>query len=415
MKRRMVLAQLVVFAVISVLVIGYAVFGLLRVNLTNSPFTVTVQLHTAGGIFDGAEVAFHGVQVGKVTDVALHTDGVTVTMNLDQGTEVPENSIAHVYDLSAVGEQYIDLEPPERPSTSNLHDGSVIEPDHTTVPIETATVLYDLERFIDSVNPADLRTIGREGAAAFKGTGPQLRSILADATRIVNQLSASEDSMLHLLDNSALLLHGAASHRDEFDSFTRSLTALSATLAQKTPAISGLIQQSPATTRIVNALIADNGAAITELLANTATLSQIQSVRVPGFEALLLAVPEFGRLAPKLVKDGHLQAVAEVNISQHECQTGVPLSNPLSGKATRLYDVHCGPDIARGAANAPRSAGGASAQSAGRHVQVGTYDPGTGLTSTNHGRLIRIGTNGGTAELFGRNSWQTLLLAGTGS
>jgi hypothetical protein len=29
--------------------------------------------------------------------------------------------------------------------------------------------------------------------------------------------------------------------------------------------------------------------------------------------------------------------------------------------------------------------------------------------------LIRLGTDGGADELFGRNSWQTLLLAGTGS
>ena len=411
----MVLAQLSVFAAISAAVIGYAVFGLLRVNLTSPPFTVTVHLHTAGGIFDGAEVAYHGVQVGKVTSVALHSDGVTVKMALDDGTEVPANSTAHVYDLSAVGEQYIDLEPPPHPSSANLHDGSVIEPDHTTVPLETATVLYDLERFIDSVNPADLRTIGREGAAAFKGTGPQLKSILADATRIVNQLSSSEDSMLHLLDNSALLLHGAASHRDEFDSFTRSLRALSGTLAAKTPEINTFVRQAPSTTRIVNALIADNGAAITELLANTATLSQIQTVRVPGFEALLLAVPEFGRLAPKLVRNGTLQGVGNVNISQPECQTGVPISNPLSGQATRLYNVQCGAGIVRGAANAPRPAGGASAQDAGRHVQIGTYDPGTGLTSTSHGKLIRFGTNGGGDELFGRNSWQSLLLAGTGS
>src|SRR6185295_3593911 len=115
-----------------------------------------------------------------------------------------------------------------------------------------------------------------------------------------------------------LLLHGAADHRSDFDSFTRSLKALSGTLAAKTPAINTFARQAPSTTRIVNALIADNGAAITELLANAATLSQIQTVRVPGFEALLLAVPEFGRLAPKLVHNGVLEGVGEANLTQHE-------------------------------------------------------------------------------------------------
>jgi phospholipid/cholesterol/gamma-HCH transport system substrate-binding protein len=407
----MVLAQLAVFGAISVLVIGYAVFGLMHVHITNRPFSVTVELHNAGGIFDGAEVAYRGVKVGRVSSVDLHTDGVTVKLALDDGTEVPDNAIAHVYDLSAVGEQYVDLEPPARPSAMYLHGGSVIPYTRTTTPLETATVLYDLERFMSSINPADVRIIGREGALAFQGTGAQLRSILTDTTEIVDELSSTQNSMVRLLHNSALLLHGAAAHAGAFDRFSASLRSLTNTLAAKTPTIDRFLHEAAPTTRLIDTVIAQNGSAAGALLANLAALSQIQVARVPGLRSLLVAVPAFGRLAPTVVHGGVLLGAANVNQDQPLCNTGVPLTSPLSGTRSRIYAARCGPDLVRGAANAPRPA----ATPTGHGTEVATYDPLTGYVSTSNGKLYRLGVDGGQTRLFGGNSWQALLLAGTGS
>ena len=414
MKRNTVFAQLIVFATISVLVIGYAVFGLLHVRLTSRPFSVTVKLHNAGGIFEGAEVAYRGVKVGRVSSVDLHTDGVTIKLSIDSGTKVPDNSIANIFDLSAVGEQYVDLEPTKHPSSTYLKSGSTILPEHTTTPLETATVLYDLEQFISSINPVDLQVLGREGALAFQGTGTQLRAILVDTTQIVDELSSSEDSALRLLDNSSLLLHGAAAHSGEFDRFTQSLDALSKTLAAKTPTINAFLRQSEPTTRLVNTLITENGSAVATLLANLATFSRIQVARVPGLRSLLVAVPEFGRLAPTVVHDGVLLGAANINQDQPLCNTGIPLSDPISGKQTPVRAARCGPELARGAANAPRPVG-ASATPTGSGTEIGTYDPTTGLVSTSDGRLFRLGIDGGQTTIFGGNSWRALLLAGTGS
>lgn len=416
----MVIAQLIVFGVISVLILTYTVFGLLKVRIGNGPFTVTVELHRAGGIFEGAEVAYRGVKVGKVTAVDLHTDGVSITLAVDDGTKIPGNAIAHIYDLSAVGEQYVDLTP-TRPTTSYLHDGSVIPAGRTTTPLETATVLYDLERFVDSIDPRDLQVIGREGAIAFQGTGPKLKSILSDTTDIVDQLSSSQDAMLRLLDNAATLLHGAAAHAGAFDRFTASLEAVTGTLARSTPTIDTLLHDAEPTTRLINSLIAENGSAATVLIGNLATLSDIQTARVPGLRSLLVAVPEFGRIAPTIVHDGTLLGNANINQSQPLCNTGVPLTNPVSGEKSRIYAARCGPGLVRGAANAPVPATGAGTNSLGASAQrtpsgtqVGSYDASSGRTSTAGGDIVRLGTNGGQQRLLGGNSWQSLILAVTG-
>jgi phospholipid/cholesterol/gamma-HCH transport system substrate-binding protein len=420
MRRNTVIAQLIVFGVISIVVISFAVFQLLGVRVLHRPYTVTVQLHNAGGIFADAEVNYRGVSVGRVDTLRLGTGGVTITLKIDHGVKIPANSIAHIENLSAVGEQYVNFVPPAKPSASYLRDGDVVPVGRTTVPLRTAAVLYDLEKFIDSVSPADIQVIGREGAAAFQGTGPQLKQLLSGATRIVDELSATQGATVDLIHNAAILLHSAAAHASQFDDFTRALAQLTDTFAASTPTIEKFLDQSVPTTTVVNDLIRTNGNAIGVLLANGATLSQIQVARVPGLRSLLVAVPLFGRLAPQVVVDGTLNGIVEVDRTDPVCATGVPLTSPLSGIRTDLRSVRCPAFIVRGAANAPRPGTSASSVEASalltpdRSAQVAAYDPASGLVSTADGQFVRLVSNGGQAGYLGRNSWQALLLAGIG-
>ncbi|MGN6608942.1 MAG: MCE family protein [Jatrophihabitans sp.] len=419
MKRGTVIAQLVVFGLISVVVLSVAVFQLLGVRVVDRPYSLTVQLKTAGGIFDSAEVAMRGVQIGRVDDVQLHTDGVTLTLSIDHGVQIPDNAVARITDLSAVGEQYVDFEPGAHPSATPYRAGAVIPVDRTSVPLRTATVLYDLERLIDSVNAKDLQIIGREGAAAFAGTGPALTSLISGSARLVDELSASQDSAVELIGNAAVLLHDAAGATGELTRFSRSLRALSATLASSTPTLDRLLADAPATTRLIDDLARTNAGSFGVLLGNVATLSQIQVARVPGLQALLVAVPTFGRLAPKIVVDGTLNGVVEVDRNDPVCSTGLPLTSPISGRRTPLHEVTCpGSIIARGAANAPRpgaAPAGADASALlapdGRS-EVGGYDAASGLITTSDGTPLRLGLTGGQDRVLGPNSWQALLLAG---
>lgn len=420
MRRRTVVLQLLVFGAISVLIVAYTLFSLLGVRITNRPYYVTVRLSTGGGIFDGAEVAYRGVSVGSVSSTHLGTGGVTLRLKIDHGTRIPVRSTAHIYDLSPVGEQYVDLVPDAAVGTdpSYLHGGSVIPADRTTTPLQISTVLYDTEQFIDSLDPGDLGILGREGAKAFGGTGPQLTSILDNASSILEQLSETQDATERILANSALLLRGARSHAGDFDTFASALHALSGTLAASTPTIERFLDQAAPTTQLIDALVRDNGSAIGVLLGNLATLSQIQVVRIPALKALLVAVPEFGAKAPQLADGDALTGVLNFNLDQALCPSGVPLTNPISGERTPLRSVGC-LGLPRGAANAPHPSGATGTDSGSARrltssstTRVAGYDPSSGLVA---GSQLRLGTTGGQAGFTGDASWATLLTAVAGS
>lgn len=420
MNQRMVRAQLTVFGAIAVAICVYTAFNLLGIRFVNKPYHVTVHLPTGGGIFQGSAVTYRGVQVGRVTAVDLRTDEVTLTLSINHGTKIPANTTANVYDLSAVGEQYIDLIPTAGDGPP-LRAGDTISAERTSTPLRTATVLYDLEQFVDSINAHDIAVLGREGAAAFGGTGSALHSTITNLINLADQLTAAEPATLDLLRNSAVLLHGAAAHASDFDVFSTALRDLTTSLAKASPDISALLRSGAGDSAVFDQLITSTRPSLEVLLANTATLSGIQVARVPGLQALLVAVPEFGRKAPSIVHNGVLLGVADVDGSQRLCSTGVPLSNPISGTKTAVQHVSCPGFLSRGAANAPRPGESASSTAANELTDAngdyafGAYDPTTGLTDNGTSAPVELGGTGGQSEYLGHDSWQAALLAVTGS
>ena len=176
MIRRTVRFQLIAFALITVLGIAYAGFQYVGIGhrVINKPFSVTVEFKDATGIYPNAEVTERGVQVGKVKSMSLTGSGVAVTLDIDHGKKIPaDGTTAVLADLSAVGEQFIDLQP-TTDAEPYLRDGDKIDASHTKIPLSDATLLTDIDRFVNSVDKHDLTVVITELNKAFGGTGPDL-------------------------------------------------------------------------------------------------------------------------------------------------------------------------------------------------------------------------------------------------
>ena len=69
----------------------------------------------SGGAFAGAEVSYRGVRVGQVDEMVLTDDGVDILLDIDnEHDDIPADARAVVGNRSAVGEQYVELQPQSR-------------------------------------------------------------------------------------------------------------------------------------------------------------------------------------------------------------------------------------------------------------------------------------------------------------
>ena len=122
--------QLVIFALITMIGVSFVGARYARLDrlVFDKSYAVTAHFTESGGIFTGAEVAYRGVTVGQVSDMKLTDQGVDVVLNIEKKYEdIPRRTKAVVANRSAVGEQYVDLQPETKQQP--LPRGRVGDPD----------------------------------------------------------------------------------------------------------------------------------------------------------------------------------------------------------------------------------------------------------------------------------------------
>jgi phospholipid/cholesterol/gamma-HCH transport system substrate-binding protein len=214
-----------VIAVVGTVYVGGTYAGLDRLFGAQG-YQVTVQLADSGGIFVNAEVTYRGVAVGRVTRLALTDDGVDVLLTIDEGAPpIPATTAAVVANRSAVGEQYVDLQPPHNRGPY-LADGSVIPVSRTRTPSGPEELLSNLDRLVDSVPVDSLRTTVDELYLAFQNSGPALRVLLESAGELTETAAAHLPQTTSLLANGRVVLDTQAEQTRQILDYSSSLRLL---------------------------------------------------------------------------------------------------------------------------------------------------------------------------------------------
>ena len=107
--------QLYMFGIITVIVL--LVLGIYYLQVPSlmgiGRYTLKAELPASGGLYPTSNVTYRGITIGKVTAVEPTERGAEATMSIDSNYKIPLNANARVHSVSAVGEQYLDLETPK--------------------------------------------------------------------------------------------------------------------------------------------------------------------------------------------------------------------------------------------------------------------------------------------------------------
>src|SRR5688572_13913248 len=145
--------RLMAFVVLSAIGITYVTATYLGLvdRLTGRDLTVTATLPQSGGLFEGSEVTYRGVKIGKVSKMEATGEGIELELTLDHDVELPTDSSMYVHNLSAVGEQYLDFQPSDE-EPPYAEDGTVFKGDDAALPVDEGDLLVDLNDFVGSVD-----------------------------------------------------------------------------------------------------------------------------------------------------------------------------------------------------------------------------------------------------------------------
>ncbi|MEV5964929.1 MlaD family protein [Kribbella sp. NPDC051952] len=424
MITRTVRIQLMVFLLITVVGVAFVGAKYAQVDklLFDDDYTVSASFAESGGIFTGAEVTYRGQPVGRVGELKLLSDGVDVNLDIEKKFKIPNDLLAVVANRSAIGEQYVDLQP-RRDNGPYLQNNSKIARQDTAIPIDTTELLLNLDQLVNSVDKDSLQTTVRELGAALKGKGSDLQKIIDSSGKLIDDADANVLQTIKLINDGDTVLATQVASGDAIKAWAKNLALLSDTLVNSDADLRKVIDQGSNAATEVTGLIQDNRADIAVLLGNLLTVSEITAVRLDAVEQLLVVYPAVsmgGYVVP--AKDpgtGHYDAHfgLVLGLSPAACRAGyggtdkrppqLVTNTPANTKAGCTADPSTGVNV-RGSQNKP---GPSSREDLNRTGYGIGYDPATGDAGGTDGMpSMVLGSTGGQEALLGSDSWKALIL-----
>jgi phospholipid/cholesterol/gamma-HCH transport system substrate-binding protein len=286
--------QLVAFAVIAVVVLAYTGFhyaNLGRFVGLRGYYTVQLELSDAGGLFPNGDVTYRGVSVGRVGALRLTPTGVVADLNISSAAPpIPARLHAVVADLSAVGEEYVDL----RPTTSQgpyLAEGSVIPRENTTIPLPVTSLLTSVNTLAASLPLASLRSVLSELATGFADQGVNIQALIDGQSKLVHAASATISQSITLTEDSQVVLATQNAESAAFTSFAHNIRLFAGQLAASDSDLRRLVANGPGAATQVSGLITDISPSLGALIANLLTTSEVTLTRGANLDELLSALP----------------------------------------------------------------------------------------------------------------------------
>ncbi|QWF23044.1 MCE family protein [Nocardioides sp. LMS-CY] len=285
--------QLLVFVAITLLGVSYVGARYARLDRVffDDSYTVVAHFERSGGIYEGGEVSYRGVQVGRVGDMTLTDDGVDVHLDIDDDhDDIPADTLAVVGNRSAVGEQYVELQP-RSDSRPYLRDRSEIAMADTRTPIATEKLLADISDTVRSVDQESLATTVDELGQAFAGTGQDLQRIIDTGGSFIQEADANFDLTTALIRDSNTVLRTQADKASAIRTFARQLSLFSGTLAGSDRALRRVIDNGSATANELRTFLEQYGVDLGELVNNLVTTGEVIVEHLPGIRQILVVYP----------------------------------------------------------------------------------------------------------------------------
>lgn len=367
---RLAKIQLSIFAVITVITLSVMAIFYLRLPATFGigTYGVSADFVAGGGLYKNANVTYRGVAVGRVESVGLNPNGVTAHMRLNSGTAIPSNVTATVRSVSAIGEQYIDLVPPENPSSTKLRNGFRIQRQNTRIGQDVADLLRQAETLLGSLGDTRLRELLHEAFIATNGAGPELARLIESARLLVDEANANYPQVSQLIDQAGPFLQAQIRAGGDIKSLADGLARFTWQLRAVDPRLRDTLADAPDAIDEANTAFSGIRPSFPALAASLANLGRVGVIYHKSIEQLLVVFPAL--FAAIITSAGGVPqdegAKLDFKIDLHDpppCMTGFlppPLVRSPADESVREIprDMYCktaqnDPSTVRGARNYP--------------------------------------------------------------
>lgn len=349
--------RLIAFLVLSAVGIVYVAGSYLGLvdRVLGRGLTVHATLPGSGGLFVGSEVTYRGVKVGKVSDMDVIPSGVRLDLALEEGTKIPLSSAIYVHNLSAVGEQYLDFEPPTR-TGPYAAAGDTIAGDAESLPQSTDDLVTSLDTLVGSLDRNELSTAVSELGTMFRGTADPLSRMVDAGTQFVAEAKANQEQTIDLLRSGQTVLATQQDNASNIRTFARDLAAFTDGLQGSDADLRTVIQGGTPALDQVRSLLEGVEPTLPVFISNLVTVNQVVTARLPALEQTLVTFPRAPRVTATATSTCRWTTRCHrARTGTSRARTGFPAPTPPTGRSTRRSASRVRRSTSAGRSTLPRS------------------------------------------------------------
>jgi virulence factor Mce-like protein len=177
------------------------------------------------GLVPGSDVVFRGVQVGRVSTIALKDNEARVSLLIDPTFKVPTDATATIQPVNLFGAEVVSLSTPH----GNSEAGPYLPRNGTFAHAATSDELGDLfaaaTPLLQKINTQALSTVLGELGQASQGEGPNIARSIGAGTQLATLLNNTLNSQLNALDSFARFSEAVAPAAGSLNSLNAQINA----------------------------------------------------------------------------------------------------------------------------------------------------------------------------------------------
>jgi len=224
----------------------------------------TAELREAGGLKQGDPVMVSGLEVGRVSSVALGGEGVQVEFTItDDGVRLGERSSARVSVATVLGDKALVV---ESHGDGKLEEGDTIPVERTIAPYDVSEALADLTTETGRIDVDTVVQALDRVSTTLEGSGPELRAAIDGVGRISRTIGARDESLRSLLVHADQFAKVLADRSTDMTRLVRDGNLLFTELLERRRDIETLLGNVTAMSRQLSGLVSDNKSTLRPML-----------------------------------------------------------------------------------------------------------------------------------------------------
>ena len=313
---------------------------------TGAGYTLYVQMPDTLALNVNSPVRVADVNVGTVRSIQLKNWVATLTIDMQNGVEVPKNVLAKIGQTSLLGSQHLELDNPPQPAAQSLQNGD-------TIPLQNSSAFPTTERTLASIGMVlngggipNLEIITNEVSNLLTGNADQVRELLGRLDTFTAGLNEQRTEIARAIDSTNNLISYVANRSSTLDRLltelppaVKQLADMRDKIANAVTAVGGI---SKVTARTFDASRADFDQVLRSLQRPLKQLSK-SSPLVIGALKTLLTLPFPIDNVPKLIRGDYLNTSLTLDLTLSSLDNGLLTGTGFSG-ALRALEQSYGRD-----------------------------------------------------------------------